>query len=119
MNTRPDVAFAVGYLCRAMGRPTPDLYAAALRVLFCRHVGLRYEADSREMSGMSDSDWAVKHSTTGYIFNYSTAAISWASKKQATVALSSCEAEVVALSEGAKEGVYLRRFLEDLGFPSP
>ena len=123
VNTRPDVAFAVGYLCRAMGRPTPDLYAAALRVLFYlhhhRHVGLRYEADSREMSGMSDSDWAVKHSTTGYIFNYSTAAISWASKKQATVALSSCEAEVVALSEGAKEGVYLRRFLEDLGFPSP
>ena len=123
VNTRPDVAFAVGYLCRAMGRPTPDLYAAALRVLFYlhhhRHVGLRYEADSREMSGMSDSDWAVKHSTTGYIFNYSVAAISWASKKQATVALSSCEAEVVALSEAAKEGVYLRRFLEDLGFTSP
>ena len=123
VNTRPDVAFAVGYLCRAMGRPTPELYAAALRVLFYlhhhRHVGLRYEADSRELSGQSDSDWAVKHSTTGYVFNYSVAAISWASKKQATVALSSCEAEVVALSEGAKEGVYLRRFLEDLGFPSP
>ena len=106
-----------------MGRPTPALYAAALRVLFYlhhhRHVGLRYEADSREMSGMSDSDWAVKHSTTGYIFNYSTAAISWSSKKQATIALSSCEAEVVALSEAAKEGVYLRRFLEDLGFASP
>ena len=123
VNTRPDVAFAVGYLCRAMGRPTPELYAAALRVLFYlhhhRHVGLRYEADSRELSGQSDSDWAVKHSTTGYVFSYSVAAISWASKKQATVALSSCEAEVVALSEAAKEGVYLRRFLEDLGFSSP
>ena len=123
VNTRPDVAFAVGYLCRAMGRPTPELYSAALRVLFYlhhhRHVGLRYEADSRELTGQSDSDWAVKHSTTGYIFNYSVAAISWASKKQATVALSSCEAEVVALSEAAKEGVYLRRFLEDLGFSTP
>ena len=65
VNTPPDVAFAVGYLCRAMGRPTPELYSAALRVLFYlhhhRHVGLRYEADSRELTGQSDSDWAVKH----------------------------------------------------------
>ena len=122
VNTRPDVAFAVGLLCRAMGRPTVELYEAALRVLFYlhhhRHVGLRYEADEAELAGQADSDWAVKHSTTGYVFNYSIAAISWASKKQATIALSSCEAEVVALNEAAKEGVYLRRFLADLGFPS-
>jgi hypothetical protein len=71
-----------------------------------------------ELAGQSDSDWAVKHSTTGYVFNYSVAAISWTSKKQATFALSSCEAEVVALNEAAKEGVYLRRFLADLGFGS-
>ena len=122
VNTRPDVAFSVGLLCRAMGRPTPELYEAALRVLFYlhhhRHVGLRYEADKVDLAGQSDSDWAVKHSTTGYVFNYSVAAISWASKKQATIALSSCEAEVVALSEAAKEGVYQRRFLADLGFPA-
>ena len=122
VNTRPDVAFAVGYLYRAMGRPTPELYEAALRVLFYlhhhRHAGLRYEADAVELAGQSDSDWAVKHLTTGYVFNYSVAAISWTSKKQATVALSSCEAEVVALSEAAEEGVYLRRFLADLGFGS-
>ena len=91
VNTRPDVAFAVGLLCRAMGRPTVELYEAALRVLFYlhhhRHVGLRYEADEAELAGQTDSDWAVKHSTTGYVFNYSVAAISWASKKQATIAL--------------------------------
>ena len=93
VNTRPDAAFAVGMLCRAMGRPTPELYDAALRVLFClhhhRHVGLRYDEDTTELAGQADSDWAVKHSTTGYIFSYSVAAISWASKKQATIALSS------------------------------
>ena len=33
VNTRPDVAFAVGYLCRAMSKPTNDLFADALRVL--------------------------------------------------------------------------------------
>eukprot|EP00965_Chrysotila_dentata_P011810 387443-Pleurochrysis_carterae.AAC.1 len=41
----------------------------------------------------SDSDWATHHCTSGYLFVYGQAAISWASKKQATVALSSCEAE--------------------------
>ena len=103
-----------------MARSTSELYEAALRVLFYlhhhRHVGLRYEADETELAGQADSDWAIKHSTTGYMFNYSVA-ISWASKKQATIALSSCEAEVFALNEAAKEGVSLRRFLAGLGFP--
>ena len=93
VNMRPDVAFSIGLLCRAMSRPTPELYETALRVLCYlhhhRHVGLRYKADTVDLAGQSDSDWAVKHSTTGYVFNYSVAAISWASKTQATIALSS------------------------------
>ena len=66
---------------------------------------------------MSDADWAVKHSTTGYIFKHACAAVTWASKKQASVALSSCEAEIMAASEGAKEAVYLSSFLTELGAP--
>jgi len=120
VNTRPDVAFAVGMLCRAMGKPTPALYDAAIRVLFYlshhRDIGLRYGASDSDLSGMSDSDWAVRHSTSGHVFMYSLAAVSWSSKKQATIALSSCEAEIVALSEAAKEAKYLSEFLEELGF---
>ena len=120
VNTRPDVAYAVGMLCRAMGKPTPDLYLDALRVLYYLHqhrdIGLRYGASDLDLSGMSDSDWAVRHSTTGYVFTYGLAAVSWGSKKQASVALSSCEAEIVALSEAAKEGAYLSEFLAELGF---
>ena len=41
--------------------------------------------------------------------------MSWGCKKQATIALSSCEAEIVAASEAAKEGVYLKAFLSELG----
>ena len=56
-QTRPDVAFAVGMLARAMGKPTPQLYAAALRVLYYldhhKHVGLRFQHDAAPMSGMS------------------------------------------------------------------
>ena len=121
VNTRPDVAFAVGMLCRAMGKPTVALYSAALRVLFYLHwhrdIGLRYGgATDLDLSGMSDSDWAIRHSTSGHVFHYSQAAISWASKRQTSVALSSCEAEIVALNEASKECVFLDRFLSELGF---
>eukprot|EP00965_Chrysotila_dentata_P139458 4611036-Pleurochrysis_carterae.AAC.1 len=50
---------------------------------------------------------------------YNQAAISWASKKQPSVALSSCEAEIIAASEATKEAVYLRSLLADLGQPAP
>eukprot|EP00965_Chrysotila_dentata_P143374 4737374-Pleurochrysis_carterae.AAC.1 len=70
------------------------------------HVGLRYELCPHNVRGHFDSDWAVRHSTTGWVFTYGKAAISWSSKKQARVALSSCEAEIVAASEAAKEAVY-------------
>ena len=63
---------------------------------------------------MSDADWAVKHSTSGFVFTMSKAAISWGSKKQPTIALSSCESEIMAASEAAKEAVYLRRFAAEL-----
>ena len=122
-QTRPDVAFAVGYLCRAMGKPTEALYTDALHVLYYLHhhkeVGLRYSPSKSPLSGMSDSDWAVKHSTSGMVFMYQTAAISWGSKKQATIALSSTEAEIVAASESAKEAISLRTFLDDLDLGDP
>eukprot|EP00965_Chrysotila_dentata_P050063 1658599-Pleurochrysis_carterae.AAC.2 len=104
-QTRPDVAYAVGLLCRAMSCLTPSLLDAAYRVLAYlrhhQHVGLRYELCSHNVRGHSDSDWAVRHSTTG-----------WAS-----VALSSCEAEIVAASEAAKKAVYLRALFSELGLP--
>ena len=122
-NTRPDIAYAVGMLCRAMSCPTPELLSAALHVLYYLHrhrnIGLRYECGPTPLYGMSDSDWAVKHSTSGHLFMYNLATISWSSKKQTSVALSSCEAEIVAGSEAAKEAKYLRMFLAELGFGDP
>ena len=119
-NTRPDVAYSVGLLCRAMAKPSSELFDAALRVLSYlhrhKHIGLCYESSNKPVYGMTDSDWAVKPSTSGYIFTLAQAAISWSSKKQPTIALSSCESEIMAASEGAKEAVYLDRFLRELGF---
>eukprot|EP00965_Chrysotila_dentata_P215607 6188872-Pleurochrysis_carterae.AAC.2 len=85
-QTRPDVAYAVRMLCRAMGCPTPALPDAALRVFaylhHYKHVGLRYElCPDPNVQGHPDSDWATRHSTSGWIFMHGLAAISWSSKK--------------------------------------
>ena len=61
VNTRPDVAFAVGYdLCRAMSKPTNELYDDTLRVLYylerTKDLGLSYEGDDLALHGMTDSD---------------------------------------------------------------
>ena len=117
-NTRPDIAYAVSMLCRAMARPTPDLLDLGLRIVCYlyrhRHIGLFYESGPSTLSGMSDADWAVKHSTSGMVFMMSKAAISWGSKKQTSVALSSCEAEIVAASEAGKEAVHMSRLATEL-----
>ena len=101
-----------------MSRPTPALFAAALRVLFYLHrhreIGIRYQASDKRLHGFTDSDWAVRRSTSGHVFLMCCAAISWSSKRQPTVALSSCEAELMAASEATKEAIYLSRFVSEL-----
>eukprot|EP00965_Chrysotila_dentata_P181126 5979238-Pleurochrysis_carterae.AAC.1 len=71
-HTRPDIAYAVGMLCRAMGCPTDELLTAAQRVLMYlshhRTIGLRFSKARASVSGFSDSDWATRHSTSGYVF---------------------------------------------------
>ena len=122
-NTRPDIAYAVGMLCRCMSKPSPRLMREARLVLLylerTKSYGLTYKADQEELFGMSDSDWAVKHSTTGWGFMYNMALISWNSSKQTSVALSSCEAEIMAASEAAKEAKFLLQYLTELKLIGP
>ena len=71
-----------------------------------------------ELVAFSDSDWASspdRKSTTSYYFSLSTdgPALSWKTRKQATIALSSCEAEYMALCDTAKETIYLSKVLKD------
>ena len=68
--------------------------------------------------GYSDADWAGDlddcHSTTGNVFMLSGSAISWLSKKESIVALSTAEVEYVALAAATQEAVWLRRLLAEL-----
>ena len=84
------------------------------------NVGLTYKSDGQPIKGYVDADWGGciedRRSHTGYLFLLNGSPISWDSRKQKTVALSTIEAEYMAMSECAKESVYLQRFLHELGF---
>ena len=124
--TRPDIAQAVGVVSKFCANPTQSHFTAAKRIL--RYLkgtvslGLSYKkcADGI-LTGYSDADWAGdvddRHSTSGNVFSLARGAVSWLSKKQATVALSTAEAEYVALSTATQEAIWLRRLLTDVGEP--
>ncbi|KAL1516533.1 hypothetical protein ABEB36_000440 [Hypothenemus hampei] len=73
-------------------------------------MGILYSGNSG-LSGYSDADFAgdidSRKSTTGYVFKLNGGAITWQSRKQGCVALSTTEAEYVAASEATKEAVWL------------
>ena len=111
--SRPDVACAVGLLSRVLEKPNEALMRAAERVLqyllFTKTLGIRYSVGgTTELSGMSDSDWAVIKSTTGYVFFIAKAAVAYLSKAQGPIAMSSTESEIMAASMAALEAVFLR-----------
>ena len=124
-TTRPDIAAAVSVLSQYMSAPSEDHWSGIKRIL--RYIkgttnyGLHFSSDGiNNLSGYSDADWAgdtdTRRSTSGYTFHIGNALISWSSKKQATVAKSSTEAEYVALSIATQEAIWLRRLLNGIGY---
>ncbi|KAJ9520839.1 hypothetical protein QJQ45_014037 [Haematococcus lacustris] len=119
--TRPDIAFAVGALARHMSAPTKQHWLAACSVLCylkgTADQGLLFGGVSG-LQGFSDADYAgdkdTARSTTGYIFTLNGGAISWSSRLQPTVAMSTAEAEYMAASSAAKEALWLRKLMRDL-----
>eukprot|EP00965_Chrysotila_dentata_P195167 6176841-Pleurochrysis_carterae.AAC.1 len=69
--------------------------------------------------GDSDASFEAGRSTSGHSFMLSDAAIAWGMKKQQSMALSTCEAGIMAGSLAACQAVYLHALLTGLGFPSP
>ena len=124
--TRPDIAQAVGVVSKFCASPTEAHLTVAKWILRylkgTADLGLKYEkSDKGTLSGYSDADWAGdlddRHSTPGNFFMLANGAVSWMSKKQATVALSTAEAEYIALSAATREAIWLRRLLTDIGVP--
>ena len=121
---KPDIAFAVGNLARYSAKPTKMHWKALKRVLHYLkgtvNYGLKYSNIGQlECVGYSDADWAGdvndRKSTSGYLFMLNGAPVSWKSKKQNCVALSTAEAEYIALSSASQECKWLRQLQTDIG----
>ncbi|GMI77806.1 hypothetical protein HRI_001449800 [Hibiscus trionum] len=125
--SRPDITYAVGVASRYMSNPKKPHLDAVRRIL--RYVkgtinfGILYKKVKEcQMIGYCDADYAGDHSTrrstTGYIFSLGSGAISWCSKRQPTVSLSSTEAEYRSAASAAQESTWLKQLMEDLHQPT-
>lgn len=123
VGTRPDIAHAVSALSQFKSCHRGEHWAAAKRVLrYLRgtsDIGLTFHKNNQPLRGFADADWgncAVdRRSYSGYVFTLSGGSVTWESRKQRTVALSSTEAEYMAIANATKEAMYLTNFLKELG----
>ncbi|KAH9311145.1 hypothetical protein KI387_026180, partial [Taxus chinensis] len=121
--TRPDIAHAVGAVSRFMSDPGKEHWQAVKWILrYLRGTMgtvLCYSGSNTTLRGYVDSDMAgdvdSRRSTTGYIYTVGGTAVSWISRLQKLVALSTTEAEYVAATEASKEMIWLQQLLEELG----
>jgi len=142
LGTRPDLAFTVSTLSKYCINPGPQHAQAVQRVFRYLKKTLDYgitfggtlnpaidEAIRQEKPlgkgltgtttfGFTDSDWAgdkdSRRSTSGYLYTLYNGSISWKSAKQPIVATSSTEAEYIACTEAAKEGLWIRRIMGEI-----
>jgi len=124
--TRPDISQAVSVVSRYMHDPGKGHWQAVKWILrYLQNtvdVGLTFEQEESHgqcIVGYCDSDYAgdldKRRSTTGYLFTLAKAPVSWKSTLQSTVALSTTEAEYMAITEAVKEAIWLYGLLKDLG----
>ena len=122
LATRPDLAFSVSLLARFQSNPGIDHWKALLHVVgYIKNTidfGLTYSRDS-EISPMAyvDADYGgcrdTRRSTSGYVFIMAGGAVTWSSKRQATIALSTVEAEYVAMSRCAQQMLWMHSWLSE------
>jgi len=127
LATRPDLAYGISVVSRFSNNPGVAHWQAVKRILRylkgTKDMKLCFSnKDSNSIIGYSDADWAGdsedRKSTTGYLFMTQGGAISWNSKKQPTVALSTTEAEYMALTSASQEALWLRRLMREIS-PAP
>ena len=126
-GSRPDICFVVTRLSRYVARPAERHWKCGLQVLRylkgTRELGTMYSGQNvgQLLMGYVDSDYAGdrtdRKSTYGSVFMLCGGPVAWTSKKQASVSTSTTEAEYVALCQGSKEAVWLRKLLQETGFP--
>ena len=122
--TRPDVCIAISLAGRYQSNPGVDHWTAVKNILkylkrtkdmFLVYGGDKELVANGYVDASFDTDPDVSKSQTEYIFILNGGAISWCISKKSGVAWSTCEAEYIAASEAANEGVWMKEFISDLG----
>ncbi|CAL0319322.1 unnamed protein product [Lupinus luteus] len=128
-HSRPEISFGVGLVSRHMSSPRNSHLIAAKRILrYLKGIldhGVLFPYKKSEtkqnvlqLKAYTDSDWCGdqvdRRSTMSYVFFLGEAPISWSSKKQDVVALSTCKAEYIAACNGACQGVWIQALMKEL-----
>ncbi|GJV88835.1 gag-pol polyprotein [Tanacetum coccineum] len=124
MCATPDIAYVVGVVSRYMVEPGRGRWEAVKRILRyikgTSDVALCFGDSDLIVTGYVDSDYAGdldgSKSTTGYVFTLSGGTVSWVSKLQSVMAMSTTEAEYVAAAQASKEAVWLKMLLEEIEY---
>ena len=126
--TRPDIFYATMQLAKFNSNPGEKHVEASKMLL--RYIGgtqeegIKFRKDpdfdgKLRIKAYVDSDWGgdpdTRRSTVGFIVHINGGPVSWKSKTLKTIALSSCEAEFMALSEVCRELMWMCRFLDEVG----
>ncbi|KAF7350699.1 Transcription factor [Mycena sanguinolenta] len=121
-NTRPDIAYPVSVLSQFLSNPGRVHWEAAKRVV--RYLKgtidarLTFGGSDVGLGGFSDSSWGSEvlnwRSMSGYAFTLYGGTICWSAKKQSVVALSTAEAEYIAMTRATKEAIWIRQFMGEL-----
>ncbi|CAM8949434.1 unnamed protein product [Rhodiola kirilowii] len=121
--TRPDIAHSVGAVSRYLSNPSREHWEAVKWILrYLRGTSklcLSFSGSEHVLEGFTDADLAGdldhRKSISGYVFTFAGGDVSWQSKLQKCVALSTTESEYIAANEAGKEMIWLQRFVEELG----
>jgi len=121
LGTRPDIAYAVGLISQFNHSPEPEHWVAVKRIfrylVGTRELKIQY-GSSNESGTYSDADWGSgqdRKSVGGFVFLLNGGAVSWASKKQTSIALSTTEGEYMAMTQASKEIIWLQELFQELG----
>jgi hypothetical protein len=121
LSMRPDIAFAVVTVARFASNPGPVHWEAVKRIFHylagMRDLWLSYGESKRTLEGYADADGSMaedRRAITGYAFLVDGGAVSWSSKRQEIVSLSTTESEYVAATHGGKEALWLRSLISEV-----
>jgi hypothetical protein len=121
LATHPDITFAISTVARFAASPGPAHWEAIKHIYRylagTRELWLSYSETKRTLEGYADADGSMaedRRAISGYAFLIDGGAISWSSKRQEIVSLSTTESKYVAANHGMKEALWLRSLLSEV-----